>query len=126
MDVSFDVESLFTIIPVKEKIEYVLHKIYVNKSIKPFCKKSIFKKNISEFDNSSLIKQIDGYPMGGPVSVVFSDIFTCKMEDDVVVPAKPIFYKNVNDELFRYLNSYQTNIKLTLEENPKYQDYKKE
>ena len=56
----------------------------------------------------------------------FSDIFTCKMEDDVVVPAKPIFYKNVNDELFRYLNSYQTNIKLTLEENPKYQDYKKE
>ena len=88
--------------------------------------------------NSSLIKQIDGYPMGGPVSVVFSDIFTCKMEDDVVVPAKPIFYKSfvndtyihrkksVNDELFRYLNSYHTNVKLTLEENPKYRDYKKE
>ena len=89
--------------------------------------------------NSSLIKQTDGCTMGGPVSVVFFfDIFTCKMEDDVVVPAKPIFYKSyvndtyihrkksVNDELFRYLNSYQTNIKLTLEENPKYQDYKKE
>ena len=28
--------------------------------------------------------------MGGPVSVVFSDIFMCKMEEDVVVPTKPI------------------------------------
>ena len=31
--------------------------------------------------------------MGGPVSVVFSHIFMCKMEEDVVVPAKPNFYK---------------------------------
>ena len=61
----------------------------------------------------------------------FSDIFMCKMEDDVVVLAKPTFYKryvddtyirrkkNVNDELFRNLNSYHTYKKLTLEENPK-------
>ena len=69
--------------------------------------------------------------MGGPVSVVSSDIFMCKMEGDVVVPAKPIFYeryvddtyirrkKNVNDELFQNLNCYHTNIKLSLEENPR-------
>ena len=68
--------------------------------------------------------------MGGPVSVVFSDIFMCEMEVDVVVPAEPIFYKrfvddtyihrqkNVNDKLIRNLNSYHNNIKLTLEENP--------
>ena len=43
-DVSYNEESLFTNIPVKETIEYILHKIYVDKSIKPFCKKSIFKK----------------------------------------------------------------------------------
>ena len=54
-----------------------------------------------------------------------------KMEEDVLVPAKPIFYKrhvdetyirrskNVNDELFQNLNSYHTNIKLNLEENPR-------
>ena len=53
----------------------------------------------------------------------------CKMEEDVVVPAKPIFYKryvddtyirrkkNVNDELFQNLNCYRRNFKLTLEEN---------
>ena len=81
--------------------------------------------------NSRLIKQIDGCLMGGSVSADFSDIFMSKMEEDVVVPAKPIFYKryvddtyirrkkNVNDELFQNLNCYHTNIKLTLEENPR-------
>ena len=63
--------------------------------------------------------------MGGPVSVVFSDISMYKMKEDIVVPAKPIFYKryvddtymcrekNVNDKLIRNLNSYHNNIKLT-------------
>ena len=36
--------------------------------------------------------------MGGPVSVVFTDIFMCKMEEDVVVPAKLIFYKRYVDD----------------------------
>ena len=38
--VSYDVESLFTNIPLKETIVYILHKIYGDKSIKAFCKKS--------------------------------------------------------------------------------------
>ena len=52
------------------------------------------------------------------------------MEYDVVFPAKPIFYKryvddtyvrkkkNDVDKLFQELNSYNENIKLTLEVNP--------
>ena len=68
--------------------------------------------------------------MGGPISAVFSDIFMCKMEFDVVVPAKPIFYKsyvddtyvqrkkNDVDKLLEELNSYNENIKLTLKVNP--------
>ena len=51
------------------------------------------------------------------------------MEDDVVAPLKPIFYKryvhdtyvrrkkNTTDELFEKLNTYHDNIKLTIEEN---------
>ena len=86
-------------------MEYVLHKIYVNKSINHSVKSLFSKKLLVNLTkecafsvNSSLIKQIDGCPMGGPVSVVFSDIFMCKIEDNVVVPAKPIFYKSyVND-----------------------------
>ena len=77
-----------------------------------------------------LLKHVDGCPMGWPISVVFSDIFMCEMELDVVVPAKPIFYKryvddtyvrrkkNDVDKLFEELNSYNENIKLTLEANP--------
>ena len=95
--VSYDVEPLFTNIPVKETIEYVLHKIYVDKLNKAFCKKKKkFKKLLVKLTrveffsvNSCLIKQIDGCPMGGPVS----DIFMCKMEEHVVDPAKPIFSK---------------------------------
>ena len=36
--VSYDVKSLFANILVKETLEYILRKIYVDKSIKPFCK----------------------------------------------------------------------------------------
>ena len=41
---------------------------------------------------------IDGCPMGGPVSVIFQDIHMRKMEEDVVVTAKPIFYKRYIDD----------------------------
>ena len=137
-DVSYDVESLFTCIPVAETIEYILKGIYTNKVLKPLCKKSIFKKSLIKLTKKSvfsasnrLIKQIDGYPMGGPISVVSSDIYMCKMEEDVVKSLKPIFYKryvddtyvkrkrNESDTLFDVLNSYHPNIKFTLEQNPK-------
>ena len=36
--------------------------------------------------------------MGGPISVVFADIYMCKMEDDVVAPLKAIFYKRYVDD----------------------------
>ena len=80
-DVSYDVESLFTSITVKETIDYIIQKIYVKKEIKPFCKKSIFIKLLKKLTqecvftiNNRLIKQVDGCPMGRPICVVFSDI----------------------------------------------------
>ena len=47
-DVSYDVKGLFTSIPVKEMIDYIIQKNYVKKEIKPFCKKSIIKKITKE------------------------------------------------------------------------------
>ena len=38
--------------------------------------------------------------MGSPVSVVFSDIYMYKMEDGVVKPLKPIFYKHYKGETY--------------------------
>ena len=73
-----------------------------------------------------LIKHIDGCPMGGHISVVFSDVYISKMEEDIVALMKPHFYKryvddmhirrkkNQPDSLFEELNSYHPNIKLRL------------
>ena len=113
-DVSYDVESLFTSIPIKETIDYIIHKIYLENAIEPMCKKSIFKKLLRKLTkecafsvNNRLIKQIDGYPMGGPISVVFANIYMCKMEDDVAAPLKPISYKRyVDDACERRLKEY--------------------
>ena len=99
-DVSYDVESLFTGIPVNETIDHIIQKICVKKEIKPFCKKSSFIKLLKKLTqecgfttNNRLIKQVDGCPMNGLISVVFSDIYVCKLEEDIVIPANPIFYK---------------------------------
>ena len=63
--------------------------------------------------------------------MAFSDIYKCKMEEDIVKPLKPTFSKhyvddtyvkrkrNKEDNLFDELNLYHPNIKFTLEENPK-------
>ena len=64
--------------------------------------------------------------MGGPIS----NTYLWKMEEDIVIPANPIFYKRYVDDtyvrrkkheadkLFIDLNSYHENIKMTLEINP--------
>ena len=99
-DVSYDAESIFTIITIKETTDYIIHKIYTKNVIESMCKKLIFKKLLTKVTkectfsvNNRFIKQIDECPMGGPISVVFADIYMYKMEDDVVALIKPIFYK---------------------------------
>ena len=68
--------------------------------------------------------------MGGPISVSFSDIYVCKVEEDIVALSKPNFYKryvddtyvrrkkNETNELYDALNWYHQDIKLTLELDP--------
>ena len=65
-----------------------------------FCKKSIFTKLVKKLPqerafsiNNILMKQFNGYPMDGLISVVFSYIYVCKMEEDIVIPANRVFYK---------------------------------
>ena len=131
-------ESLFTNIPINETIDYILDQIYNKKKLKPICPKLIFKRLLLKLAtevtftiNNNFFKQTaDGCTMGGPLSVTFSDIFMIKMENDIVIPMKPIFYcryvddiysrrkKNIEDSLFKALNSYHKNINLTIEINP--------
>ena len=43
-EVSYDVESLFTIIPIEETISYIIDQIYVHKLLTPICWKLIFRR----------------------------------------------------------------------------------
>ena len=88
------------------------------------CKVFIF------LEDGKLIRQVDGDPIGGPISVVLSNIFCVKMEFDVVKPLKPKLnkryvddiyskqIKNQPDKLFEKLNNYHPNIKLIIEVTP--------
>ena len=68
--------------------------------------------------------------MGGPLSVIISNIFMTKLEKTVVVPEKPAFYKrfvddiitrrkkNQPDELLSKLMSFHPKIRFTVEVSP--------
>ena len=72
----------------------------------PIYSKLIFRRLIKlatectfKFSNKFL-KQVDGCTMGGSLSVTFSDIYMVKMENDVVIPSKPIFYHRFVDDIY--------------------------
>ena len=136
-DVSYEIESLFTNISIEETINYINEQIYVHKNLTPICSKLIFRRLLIKLATectfkfkSRFLKQVDGCTMGGPLSFTFSDIYMVKMENDVVIPSKPIFYRRFVDDiysrrilgdnvLFGRLNNYHPNIKLTIEVNPR-------
>ena len=107
------------------------------------CSKLIFKRLLLKLTientfmlNSKFYKQVDGCSMGGPLSVIFSDIYMTKTERKVVQPTKPQFYKRfidiINkrykdqpDNLFQALISNHPKVKYTIEVDPdKYLDTK--
>ena len=68
--------------------------------------------------------------MDGLLSVTLADVHMIRMETEVVVPIRPIFYKrcvddtysrrqkNTVDKLLEDLNNYHRKLKLTIEANP--------
>ena len=80
-DVSYDVESLFTNIPIKETIDFICNEIYNLKKLKPVCKQSIFKKLLCKLTTECTFsitgrvhKQIDGIAVGGTLSVLYQTV----------------------------------------------------
>ena len=94
-----DVESLFTSIPVSEAVDYIIKEIYEDKVIKPVCKsKLIFchlleklTKNCAFSVNDKLVKQIEGCPLRGGISVIMLVIHLKRMKKDCVAPLTPKF-----------------------------------
>ena len=81
--------------------------IYVHKKLTPICSKLILRRLLKKLAtectfkfNSRFLKQVDGCTIGGPLSVTFCDIYMVKMENDFVIPSKPIFYHRFADDIY--------------------------
>ncbi|CAF0778504.1 unnamed protein product [Didymodactylos carnosus] len=139
MMVSFDIESLYTNIPVYEAIEAALDLIYVD-GIKPNDipyyrneMKELLKLAVCDVPfrfQAELYKQKDGVAMGSCLAPILADVFMIKLEQKLnkLLFNKPqlylryvddvfcIFSKTENYEAFlNIINQWHQNIRFTLE-----------
>ena len=137
---SFDVESLYTNIPLEETINICLNLLFPSDNSTVLGLNRQYFKRLLEHSvlNSiflfcgELYKQIDGVGMGLPLSSSFANIFLCYNETiwlhDCPIDFKPIMYKRYVDDTFllfrdpahadlflNYLNSKHPNITFTCE-----------
>lgn len=133
--VSFDVESLFTNVPLKETIQIAANLVYDSNNHPPFSKDTFIKLlqsatgGLFTFDNK-LYKQIDGLAMGSPLAPTLSNLFMGVLENKYLRKyglQKIKFYKRYVDDIiiifeddsvssfFHYVNTWHPNIKFTYE-----------
>ena len=138
--VSFDVESLFTNIPLDETINICVNRLYNQKKKVRGLLKRHFKELLTLATKSSCFlfngvyySQIDGVAMGSPLGPTLANLFLSYHEEkwlsDCPVQFRPRYYRRYVDDVFlmfqnrshvkkfqRYMNSRHQNIKFTVEE----------
>ncbi|CAK1588884.1 unnamed protein product [Parnassius mnemosyne] len=98
--VSFDVQSLFTCLPVEDCISIVTRKLAENNMPAEYavllrhCLTSGYLLWKEQF-----YKQVDGVAMGSPVSPIVADIFMEDFEEKALLtaPVTPSFYKREHE-----------------------------
>ena len=143
---SFDVENLYTNIPLDETIQICLEKIFTNVNFTILGLNRTSFRTLLElavkfcffvFDNK-FYRQIDGLGMGLPLGPTFANIFLCHHEERWLAECpslfKPVFYNRYIDDCFllfkseshvslflNYLNTRHSSINFTyeLEDNSK-------
>ena len=106
--VSFDVESLFTSVPLKKTINIILDRIYNKKLLKTNIKKRTMKKllidcctkNAFSFNNV-IYEQIDGVSMGSCLGPILANIIMTELETVVV---DKLFAENLLKFYIRYVD----------------------
>ena len=136
--ISFDIDNLYTNVPVLEAIETALDLLYKNEK-KPNCPydRSQFKKLLEfscinvpfRFHNDNYI-QIDGVAMGSRIAPMLADIFMSKLEEKLyrfTINKPRIWYRYVDDILCIFnnrqnltdflsrINKWHPNIHFTIE-----------
>ena len=136
---SFDIDSLFTNLPLDETIELCVKKTFGRKKkFKGFTK--IEFKTLLEFAtkdalilfNGNYYEQTDGVSMGSPLGPTLANVFLCHWEEiwlkKCPTKFKPVYYKRYMDDtfllfsskdhykkFFRYINSRHKNMSFTYE-----------
>ena len=128
--VSFDIQSLFTCLPVKDCVEITRKKLLDNNM--PIEYAELLEHCLTSgylMFNDEFYVQVDGIAMGSPVSPLVADIFMEDFEERALTtaPVSPRFYKRYVDDTFtilpkdsvpaflNHLNSIHPNIKFTME-----------
>ena len=80
--------------------------IYETGTFTPVCLKLLKQKIVEKTTectfkfNSMSSKQVNGFPIGRPLFATFSDIYMVKMETNVIIPSKSIFYRRSVDDIY--------------------------
>ena len=113
---SFDIDSLFTNLPLDETIELCVKKTFGRKKkFKGFTKDEF--KTLLEFAtkdalilfNGKYYEQIDGVAMGSPLGPCLANVFLCHWEEiwlkKCPIKFKPLYYKRYMDDTFLLFSS---------------------
>ncbi|XP_063529201.1 uncharacterized protein LOC134740600 [Cydia strobilella] len=128
--VSFDVQSLFTSLPVQDCIEIVKKRLCEQNMSEEYAK--LLEHCLTSgylLWNGEFYLQVDGVAMGSPVSPVVADIFMEDFEERALslAPVRPKIFKRYVDDTFTilpkssvstfldHLNSIHSKIKFTME-----------
>ena len=136
---SFDIDSLFTNVPLDETIDITVNKLFgKKKKYEGFSKEQFRKllslavKNSFFLFNGTYYKQLDGVAMGSPLGPTIANIFLCHWEEIWIKKCpkqfKPEYYNRFMDDtfllfrsedhvkkFFRYINSRHKSMSFTYE-----------
>ena len=109
---SFDIDSLFTNLPLDETIELCVKKTFKRKRKFKGLTRIEFKmllefatKNALILFNGKYYEQIDGVAMGSPLYSTLANVFLCHWEIWCSKRFTPVYYKRYMDDTFLLFSS---------------------